>query len=86
MTKQEISTFCVDQLAEILRIPKEKIDVNAKFTRLGLDSAMTVYLQMELEDRLNLEVTTDTFYDHPTVSELSAFLADTIARTAQPVR
>jgi acyl carrier protein len=86
MTKEEISAFCVDQLAEILRIPKEKVDVNAKFTRLGLDSAMTVYLQMELEDRLNLEVPPDTFYDHPTVNELSAFLADTLARTAQPVR
>ena len=52
MNSQEISAFCVDQLAEILRIPKDTIDVNAKFTRLGLDSAMTVYLLMELEDRL----------------------------------
>jgi acyl carrier protein len=86
MNSQEISAFCVDQLAEILRIPRDTIDVNAKFTRLGLDSAMTVYLQMELEDRLNLEVPPDTFYDHPTVNELSALLADTLARTTQPVR
>jgi acyl carrier protein len=85
MNSQEVSAFCVDQLAEILRIPKDTIDVNAKFTRLGLDSAMTVYLLMELEDRLDLELSAETFLDHPTVADLSAHLADKIAaRAAQP--
>ena len=83
MTREEISKFCVDQLAEILRIPKEQVDVNAKFTRLGLDSAMTVYLLMELEDRLNLELSPDTFYDHPTVNDLSAHLAEKVTSRGQ---
>ena len=85
MTQDEISTFCVDQLVEILRIPKDEVDVNTKFTRLGLDSAMTVYLLMELEDRLNLELSPETFYDHPTIAELSAHLAEKVAaRAGQP--
>jgi len=85
MSKDEISAFCVDQLAEILRIPRDTVDVNVKFTRLGLDSAMTVYLLMELEDRLDLELSPETFYDHPTIAELSAHLADKVAaRPAQP--
>jgi len=85
MNNQEISAFCVDQLAEILRIPKDTIDVNARFTRLGLDSAMTVYLLMELEDRLDLELSAETFVDHPTVADLSAHLAGKLAaRAAQP--
>jgi len=84
MTREEISTFCVDQLAEILRISKSEIDVNAKFTRLGLDSAMTVYLLMELEDRLDLELSPETFYDYPTVDALSAHLAAKISARAQP--
>ena len=83
MTKEEISAFCVDQLAEILRIPKDKVDVNTKFTRLGLDSAMTVYLLMELEDRLDLEVSAETFHDHPTVDALSGHLVEKIAARAQ---
>ena len=59
--------------------------MNVKFTRLGLDSAMTVYLLMELEDRLDLELSPETFYDHPTIAELSAHLADKVAaRPAQP--
>ena len=85
MTKDEIAAFCVDQLTEILRIPKDKVDVDAKFTRLGLDSAMTVYLLMELEDKLELELSPETFYDHPTVADLSAHLAEkTAAKSAQP--
>ncbi len=85
MTKQEISAFCVDQLAEILRIPKDKVDVTAKFTRLGLNSAMTVYLLMELEEKLDLELAPETFYDHPTVDDLSTHLAEKVAaRSAQP--
>jgi acyl carrier protein len=79
MTKDEISAFCVDRLVEILQIPKHKIDAHAKFSRLGLDSAMTVYLLMELEDRLGVEISQDTFYDYPTVDALSVHLADTLA-------
>ena len=86
MTREDISAFCVDQLAEILRIPKEQIDVNAKFARLGLDSAMTVYLLMELEERLDLELSPETFYDHPTIDALSEFLAGKVSARAVAAR
>lgn len=87
MTKDEISALCVDQLADILRIPKEQVDVNAQFTRLGLDSAMTIYLIMELEDRLNLELEREMLVDYPTIEALSAQLArhtDASAAEKQP--
>ena len=84
MTKEEISAFCVDQLAEILRVPKAQVDVNAKFARLGLDSAMTVYLLMELEEKLDLELSPETFYDYPTVDALSAHVAEKVAARPQP--
>lgn len=75
MTKDEIAAFCVDQLVDILRVPKESVDVNMKFTRLGLDSAMTIYLVMELEDKLKLEFDHEILADYPTITELSAYLA-----------
>jgi acyl carrier protein len=75
MTKDEIAAFCIDQLVDILRVPKESVDVNTKFTRLGLDSAMTIYLVMELEDKLSLELDHEMLADHPTITELSAYLA-----------
>ena len=67
MTREQISDFCVTALANILRISSDRVDIGTKFSRLGLDSAMLVYLMMELEEKLDLELSTDDFYDHPTV-------------------
>ena len=80
MTQQEIAALCVNSLAHVLRVGKERIDPKAKFNRLGLDSAMVVYVMMELEEKLDVELTTDDFYDHPTVDELSRHLADRRAK------
>jgi acyl carrier protein len=76
MTRQEISEFCVASLANVLRIPKDRIVTGTKFNRLGLDSAMVVYVMMELEEKLDLELSMDDFYDYPTVDELSRYLAE----------
>jgi acyl carrier protein len=76
MTQQEISDLCMASLAHVLRISKDRIKTDAKFSRIGLDSAMVVYVMMELEEKLGVELTTDDFYDHPTVDDLSRFLAD----------
>src|SRR5437762_2890838 len=74
MTLDQILEFCIASLANVLRVPKDSIQIDTKFSRLGLDSAMTVYLQMELEDKLGLELSPDNFYDYPTVDKLSRHL------------
>lgn len=82
MTHEEIAELCVASLANTLRVEKDRIDPKVKFKRLGLDSAMVVYVMMELEEKLDLELTTDDFYDYPTVDELSRHLAE--RRAARP--
>jgi acyl carrier protein len=82
MTREEISGLCVASVAEVLRIGKDRIDPKVKFARLGLDSAMIVYVMMDLEEKLDVELTTDDFYDHPTIDELSRHLAE--LRAARP--
>ena len=76
MTREHISEFCIVSLAKALRIPKETVATDAKFNRLGLDSAMVVYVMMELEEALGFELSPDDFYDHPTVNDLSRYLAE----------
>src|SRR3954447_1225139 len=76
MTQDQILEFCVVSLANVLRVPRDVIQNDTKFSRLGLDSAMTVYLQMELEDKLGLELSPDNFYDYPTVGKLSRHLSE----------
>jgi acyl carrier protein len=36
---------------------------------------MIVYVQMELEEKLDMELSPDDFYDYPTIDELSNYLA-----------
>jgi acyl carrier protein len=83
MTREQISEFCIVSLANVLRVPKETVKADAAFNRLGLDSAMVVYLMMELEEKLDLELSPDDFYDYPTVNDLSRHLTERLAtRTA----
>ena len=51
----------------------DRVKTDSKFSRLGLDSAMVVYVMMDLEEKLDIELSTDDFCDHPTVDELSRY-------------
>ena len=82
MTQQEISELCVASLANVLRIAKDRVKTDAKFSRIGLDSAMVVYVMLELEEKLGLELSTDDFYDYPTIDQLSRHLAERRAAAA----
>ena len=62
-------------LANVLRIAKERVKTDTKFSRIGLDSAMVVYVMLEIEEKLGLELSTDDLYDYPTIDELSRHLA-----------
>jgi acyl carrier protein len=76
MTREQISEVCVASLAKVLRIPKNTVAADTKFSRLGLDSAMLVYVMLELEEQLGFELSPDNFYDYPTVNDLSGYLAN----------
>lgn len=76
MTQEQIQDICIASLANVLRIPKDKIRLDVKFSRLGLDSAMIVYVLMELEEKLGFELAPDSFYDYPTINDLSRHLAE----------
>lgn len=81
MTQQEISDVCTVSMANVLRIAKDRVKTDTKFSRLGLDSAMVVYVMLEIEEKLDLELSTDDFYDYPTIDDLSRHLAN--RRTAR---
>src|SRR5712672_3212182 len=51
------------------------VDPDAKFARLGLDSANSLYLIVELEEWLAIELTPDLVFEYPTIAELARHLA-----------
>jgi acyl carrier protein len=74
-TTFEISEWCIAQVARTLDIAPERINPNSKFSRLGLDSAMSVSLILALEEWLGREVSPELVFDYPTIAELSEHLA-----------
>jgi acyl carrier protein len=71
----EITAWCVAHLAKALRCHAEKIDPHTKFARLGVDSAMAVYLVAELEEWLGRELAPEVAFEYPTIAELAHYLA-----------
>ena len=75
-----IRDWCVEYLARTLDLPDHTIDPEMTFARLGLDSANSVFLIVELEDWLGLELTPDLLFEHPTIGELARHLATRAGR------
>jgi acyl carrier protein len=74
-----IRDWCVSYLARMLDLQGHQIDPDATFARLGLDSANSLYLLVELEEWLGVELAPDLLSEYRTISDLARHLA---ARTA----
>ena len=74
-----IRDWCIQYLTRTLDLPGKTIDTEMTFARMGLDSANSVFLIVELEDWLGLELTPDLLFEYPTIGELARHLA---ARTS----
>ena len=78
-----LSAWCVGFVADMLERSASDIDPDAKFTRIGFDSAMSVQLAMALEERLGIQIGPDVIADHPTISRLAAYLVASCAERSQ---
>jgi acyl carrier protein len=73
--ESEIRDRCTNYLAKLLNRPAKLIDPHAKFARLGVDSAKSVFLLMELEEWLAIELPTDIIFEYPTIAQLAQHIA-----------
>src|ERR1700683_939469 len=76
------SRWCPDYFAETLKRPPSRIDPQTKFARFGMDSAMSVFFLVALEDWLGVELGSDVVFDHPTVAELARHVAGRFPQAA----
>ena len=73
-TEAEAGDWCVADLGKALRMKPERIDREASFESLGLDSAEALFMVAALEDWSGLELGSDTAYEHPSVAALARFV------------
>lgn len=77
----EIQTWCVEHLADLLGEAPGKIDPRAEFDALGIDSAMAVSLLLDLEERLgDMPIPPEVLFEYATIADLSAHVAREVAR------
>ena len=66
----------LQSLAEVLEIDIADIDAQTPFTDYGLDSMLAVQWVERLNQSLQLELTTTSPFDHPTLDALMAHLLE----------
>jgi acyl carrier protein len=71
-----LQNWLVSQLSGQLSLDPTAIKVTEPLTRYGLDSIDAVTLVGDLEDWLDLELPDTLFWDHPSISQASAFLVE----------
>jgi len=70
-----ICTWCVALVTEMLDGAATDVQPDSKFSRLGFDSTMAVELAVAIEERYGLRLDLEVIADHPTISELAAYVA-----------
>jgi acyl carrier protein len=70
-----LAAWCASFIADLLECAPAEINPDTKFSRMGVDSAMSVQLAVALEERLGLQLSPDVIADHPTISRLVAYLS-----------
>jgi acyl carrier protein len=78
-TETAIRDWCVAYLAKSLNVSAERIDADAKFARLGLDSAKSVFFLMDLEEWLSIELPAESTFENPTIAKLARYIVTTFS-------
>ncbi|HVE86621.1 MAG TPA: AMP-binding protein, partial [Myxococcales bacterium] len=73
-TRPEMEAWLWRQLASVLGRPLDRLQRDATFESLGLDSARAVELASRLDDRLGRPLHPSILYNVPTVARLAAWL------------
>ena len=68
----------LDEIARILRLPKEDVSRHKPLMDIGLDSLMAVELGMGLEERFELDAPLSTSVSTMSITELADFIVGTV--------
>jgi acyl carrier protein len=77
---EEIQQWLVDRVSTLTGLAPKNIAPKEHLSRFGLDSVMMITLAADLENWLGYRFRDNPFEDHPTIEELSQFLAAQIAK------
>lgn len=82
LTPEAVQEWLVEKVAFKLEIPRSEVDVDQYFDDFALDSTEALVLSGELENWLGFELETTALWYHPTIAELSRYIAEKQAEHA----
>jgi amino acid adenylation domain-containing protein len=68
--QKQIEEIILSEVSQVLRIPKNKIDLGKSFTQLGMDSIMAIELKNNIERILNIEIEISALLSGPNINDL----------------
>ncbi|MGN8845779.1 SDR family NAD(P)-dependent oxidoreductase, partial [Niallia sp. HCP3S3_B10] len=69
-----------DAVNQILKVPKERMDVEENLADFGFDSISLIEFGNNISSRYKLNITPDVFFGYPTLKRLSGYLLDKYIR------
>jgi acyl transferase domain-containing protein/acyl-CoA synthetase (AMP-forming)/AMP-acid ligase II/acyl carrier protein len=79
-TTAEIQSWLVAQVATLLKVRSQEVDVRKPFAHYGMDSLQAVSLSSDLEEWLGRDLSPTLVYDYPNIETLARHLAGEDAR------
>ncbi len=73
---KKLSTFFGGQLAKIMGLPAEDIDVTTPLSSMGLDSLMAIELKNKIESQLQMSLPMAVFMNEPSVATLAKYVSE----------
>jgi len=74
ITSKSITEFIKMEIARLLAIPAENIDIEATFDQFGIDSSKSILMVGKLEDYLDIELPSRLLWDYNSIKSLSEHL------------
>lgn len=76
----EIVSWCQDYVGNILGVPGDRVNPDATFDRLGIDSALAVSLLIDVEGHFGVEVPPEALFDNPTLRAVAGYVHEKSVR------
>lgn len=80
--QEKLSGYFAEQLASIMGLETEDIDVSQPLSEMGLDSLMAIELKNKIENRLKIVLPMSVFMQEPSVTTLATHVAETYGAEA----
>ena len=78
-----IERWVIDRVAFYLECPAEDVDPAVPLAETGIDSASAVGLCGEVEDHWQIDADATLVFDYPTIADIAAFIAESVAPLKQ---